>query len=240
MRKVLVVLSILLFNVVSLSAQCIITKKDGSTVKGNVLEVDNSVVRFRYSDEPNARIYTLRKNDVLMITDEDGNVDVISVMKYNDLKGIYNYRKWTKSEYDQYSPGLMGFCSFLVPGLGQMLCGEVGRGTGWLVGALGSAAVAGAGMGMCVAYTKALSEIHSLGSEYYRGGLIMIILGSVTFFTVDLCAIGDACRVAKVKNLYEQAWRKPSYSLELHPSVDYIKMADGYQPTVGFSLALKF
>ena len=236
MKKILVVLSILLFNVLSLSAQCIITKKDGSTVKGNVLEVDNSVVKFRYSDEPNARIYTLRKDDVLMITDEDGNVDVISVMKYKDLKGLYNYRKWTKSEYDQYSPGLMGFCSFLVPGLGQMLCGEGGRGAGWLVGALGSAAVAGAGMGMYKAY----SNDHSLNTGYYGVGLYMMILGSVTFLTIDLCAVADACRVAKVKNLYEQAWRKPSYSFELHPSVDYVRMADGYQPTAGFSLALKF
>lgn len=237
MKKILVILSILLFNVLSLSAQCIITKKDGSTVKGNVLEVDNSVVKFRYSDEPNARIYTLRKDDVLMITDQDGNVDVISVMKYKDLKNLYNYRKWTKSEYDPYNPGLMGFCSFLVPGLGQMLCGEGGRGAGWLIGALGSAAVAGTGMGLYKSYA---ASDYTKPKAYYGVGLYMMILGSVTLFTIDLCAIGDACRVAKVKNLYEQSWKKPSYSLQFHPSVDYIRMADGYQPTAGFSLALKF
>lgn len=236
MKRLLVILSIFIFSAAGLSAQCVITKKDGSRIEGNVLDVDKKVVKYRLSDEIGAKVYTLKRSDVLMVSDEAGNVDVISTMKYNDLKRIYDYRDWKRSSSDPYCPALMGLCSFVVPGLGQMISGEVGRGLGLFAGAAGSAAIAYWGADMFMKYTND----HSVNKGYYGVGLYMMILGAASFVTVDICAIFDACRVAKVKNLYDQSWKKQSASLEFHPSVNYIRMADGVHPTAGLSLALKF
>ena len=71
------------------------------------------------------------------------------------------------------------------------------------------------------------------------GGVVMLA-GSLALLAVDICAIVDACRVAKVRNMYEQDLKKMNYSLELHPSVDYIRMANGVQPTAGLTLVMRF
>lgn len=235
-RKILVILAIMALNAMALSAQETIIRKDGSSFKGNVLEIDRNSVKYRLSDEPTATVYSIRKSEVLMIEDALGGVDVISELKYKDLKRIYNYRDWSREVGGRYSPALMGLCSWIVPGLGQMISGEGARGAGWLAGSVGCAAVAGAGAGMYLAYTND----NSLNPGYYGVGMYMAILGAASLVTLDICAIVDAYRVAKVKNLYDQSVRAPKYSLELHPSVDYIRMADGVQPTAGLSLALKF
>ena len=235
-RKILFVLAAMIVNALALSAQETIVTKDGSSFKGNVLEVDRNTVKYRLSDEPTAPVYSIRKSDVLMIKDALGGVDVISSLKYKELKNIYDYRDWSRKDGGRYSPALMGFCSWIVPGLGQMISGEGARGAGWLAGSVGCAAIAGAGAGMFLAYTND----HSLNPDYYLVGMYMAILGAASLVTIDICAIVDAYRVAKVKNLYDQSIRAPKYSLELHPSVDYIRMADGVQPTAGLSLALKF
>ena len=235
-RKILFVLAAMIVNALALSAQETIVTKDGSSFKGNVLEVDRNTVKYRLSDEPTAPVYSIRKSDVLMIKDALGGVDVISSLKYKELKNIYDYRDWSRKDGGRYSPALMGFCSWIVPGLGQMISGEGARGAGWLAGSVGCAAIAGAGAGMYLAYTND----NSLNPGYYGVGMYMAILGAASLLTLDICAIVDAYRVAKVKNLYDQSIRAPKYSLELHPSVDYIRMADGVQPTAGLSLALKF
>ena len=69
---------------------------------------------------------------------------------------------------------------------------------------------------------------------------VVMLAGSLALLAVDICAIVDACRVAKVRNMYEQDLKKMNYSLELHPSVDYIKMANGVQPTAGLTLVMRF
>ena len=49
-------------------------------------------------------------------------------MKYRDLKRIYNPRYYVKSSVDPYSKFWAGAASFVIPGLGQVICGETGRG----------------------------------------------------------------------------------------------------------------
>ena len=58
--------------------------------------------------------------------------------------------------------------------------------------------------------------------------------------TVGICAIEDACRVVKVRNVYEQDLKKMNYSFELHLSVDYIRIANGVQPTAGLTFVMRF
>jgi hypothetical protein len=58
--------------------------------------------------------------------------EIVAGMKYKELKNIYNYKEWNSDRGDRYNPGVMSVCSFLIPGLGQMISGEIGRGFAWL------------------------------------------------------------------------------------------------------------
>lgn len=238
MKKILFALIVSLFASSVLSAQDIITKKNGQKIECNVIEVDDRNVMYRDLDDPYGKTYTIRKSEVLMIGDNAGNVDLISEMKYKDLRRIYDYRDWKRSSQDPYNPSVMGVCSWLVPGLGQMICGETGRGVGMLVGAVGSVAVTGAGAYMFMAYRKSPSG-NKINDANFVAGSFMMAVGALALVSVDVCAIVDACRVAKVKNLYDQSWKKTT-SMELRPYVDYIQMSDNLQPAAGVTFALKF
>ena len=262
MKRIFIILSALFVCAATASAQDVITKKNGEDIKAKVLEIDNSNVKYKLFDEPNGVTYTMPKSQILMIRYESGRNEVFNTasapnygygvtnrepadgirvgMKYKELKHIYHYRDWYSGLGDKHNPALMGVCSWLIPGLGQMISGEVGRGFGWLGGAVGCSVLMGIGAGV------------NAGAYYYDGydyyydegtaiaGSVLLLAGSLALLTVDICAIVDACRVAKVRNMYEQDLRKMNYSFELHPSVDYIRMANRVQPTAGLTLAMKF
>lgn len=169
-------------------------------------------------------------------TTENTAVELVPGMKYRNLKHIYDYKDYQPSIYESHSPGGMGVASFFIPGLGQMISGEVGRGLAWLGGHVAAYSIMGIG--------SALSS-----SGYYYGeermertGDILIIAGLASTLTIDICAIVDAIRVTKVRNMYEQDLYKKLYSfdLDLHPSVNYILTPTGSQPTAGFTFALNF
>ena len=259
MKRILIVLSALLVCAATASAQDMITKKNGEDIKAKVLEIDNSNVKYKLFDEPNGVTYTMPKSQILMIRYESGRNEVFNTastpsygygainrepaagiregMKYKELKYIYHYGDWRSELGDKHNPAVMGVCSWLIPGLGQMISGELGRGFGWLGGAVGCSVVMGVGAGVAAgAYDE--YGYYDEGQEI-AGGVVMLA-GSLALLAVDICAIVDACRVAKVRNMYEQDLKKMNYSLELHPSVDYIRMANGVQPTAGLTLVMRF
>ena len=164
----------------------------------------------------------------------DNVKEIVAGMKYKELKSIYSYKDWTATEGDRYSPGVMSVCSFFIPGLGQMLSGEVGRGFGWFGGAVGSWALIGVGAGL-----ETAGRIND-NSGMSMTGSIMTIVAYLGLGAIEVCSIIDASRVAKVKNMYNQDLKKRNYSLNLYPSVDYINMANGVQPTAGLTLAMRF
>ena len=97
----------------------------------------------------------------------------------------------------------------------------------------------GTGVSESAYYFDADGNVCADSGKVLAGSLIFLA-GSLAMLTVDICAIVDACRVAKVKDLYEQDLRAMKYSLELRPAVDYITMPGGIQPTAGLTLAMKF
>jgi hypothetical protein len=173
--------------------------------------------------------------DVIVKTDgENISADIHEIapgMKYKELKHIYDYKDWHSTQEDEYSPALMGLCSFLIPGLGQMICDEVGRGFAWLGGAVGCY--------LLTAGTSAMGFALIMTGSGVAGPLVMFA-GPIAMLTLDICAITDACRVAKVRNMYTADLEKRKYSLDLHPSVDCINLSGGVQPVAGLTLALKF
>lgn len=256
MKRIFLILTALMMYAVCAMAQDIIVTKEGVDIKAQVLEVGTGTVRYRLFDEPDGAIYTMRKSDILMIRHYSGRnevfksasgyaayrepvADIVPGMKYKDLKKIYNYSDWYSAPGDKTNPALMGVCSWLIPGLGQMISGELGRGFAWLGSSVGCYVLMGIG-----ATLNASALTYDPYNQYYNegqaiAGSIIALAGSLGLLAVDICAIVDACRVSKVRNMYEQDLRM-NYSLELRPSVDYIRMAGSVQPTAGLTLAMTF
>lgn len=165
---------------------------------------------------------------------ENTTIELVPGMKYKVLKNIYDYKDYEPSIYDSRSPGGMGVASFFIPGLGQIISGDIGRGLAWVGGHLVAYGVTGIG-----------ASVMNSG-DYYdaedmeKTGTIVFLAGFATMLTVDICSIVDAVRVAKVRNMYERDLYKKMYSLDLHPSVNHILTPTGSQPTAGFTLALNF
>lgn len=170
------------------------------------------------------------------LTAEDSNINkIVPFMKYRTLKNIYNYKDYVKSDINKYSVGGCSVASFFIPGLGQMICNEVGRGFAWFGGSMASYIVMGIGAGL------------EQGGETYHEtnlqntGTALMLVGLASMLTVDICAIVDAVRVAKVKNMYENDLvKKYTFDVDLYPSVNCIETAGGIQPTAGLTFALKF
>jgi len=130
--------------------------------------------------------------------------------QYSERKRIYNHKNYQWQVGDRYDPSLAGIASFLVPGLGQIISGEPGRGVGFLVGY---------GASLAVYYSGAITVIESDGET---GGSTMLIgLGSA--LTIGICSIVDAVRVAKVNNM---SLRVTSSYFKIQPSIMCIPCAN--------------
>ena len=141
-------------------------------------------------------------------------------MKYRELKEYYNYKDYEKVP-DQYRrPAGTGFASYMIPGLGQMICGEGWRGAIFLGGWL-------------ACHYVTLTGIAELSDAIYWSG----IAGAQAF---RILSCMDATRVAKVKNMYRHDLKGYSLEMDLYPSMNYIKTAEGIQPTTGLTFALRF
>ena len=232
MKRLIMLLSVLAFFAVSAAAQDFVTKRNGEDIAAIVDEVGPDYVRFRLWDEPDGVTYTMLKNEILMIRyatgrnevfDQMSSLAVAPMMKYKEMAKVYDYRLYQKSLYDRYSPAGSGVASFFIPGLGQMICGEWGRGFAWLGGHVGCYMLTG---------ISAIAESDTL--------VLMSIAG---LLAIDICAIVDGVRVAKVKNMYMEDLRRSGYyglDVDLYPSVNYVHTASGIQPTAGMTLALRF
>ena len=246
MKRILSVLSVLLISAAVASAQDLITKKNGEDIMAKVLEIDNANVRYHLYDEPDGVIYTMPKSDILMIRYQSGRNEVFNTaqasgynrvpavnirpgMKYKELKKIYNYKDYEASFVERRrKPGGCGVASFFIPGLGQLIEGEVGRGLAWLGGAVVSDIMTFVG----------ISELY--GRDEFGPEHLAIALGSAGGIICSIWSTVEAVRIAKVQNLYYSDLKQRQLSMELYPSVDYIKFGNAVQPTAGFTLAMKF
>ena len=252
MKKIFVVLFVLLSC--NAFAQDLITKKDGTDIQAKVLEVTANEVRYRLYDEPDGVTYTARKSELIMIRYESGRKDIFSNssspyassnrtpadglrpgMKYKELKTIYNHSEYISQLSDRHSPGWSGVASFFIPGLGECINNEWGRGLGKF---FGNYALITAGY---------ICSIYAANSPaYIAGGTISTcVYAALACYAaaigIDVWSIVDAVRIAKVKNMYEQDMRSLyAFDIDLYPSVNYIQSVNGVQPTVGFTLAMRF
>jgi hypothetical protein len=155
-------------------------------------------------------------------------ISISANAQYRINKTNYNYRDYSHQAGDRYSPTGAGIESFFLPGLGQMIAGEGVRGVVFLTGATGCMVLLG--MGMTYAYTGS--------NEESAEGLFLA--GLLGYTVVDIWAIVDAVRVAKVNNLAFRDKKSSSFNLKIEPyvSTEYFNQT-GSIP-MGFTLTIRF
>ena len=230
--------------------------KNGSIIRGIIIElIPNESLKVQTKD---GSIFAYKMTEVDKITKEqiannrgytrnfnysENQYANIAIPSYNQIKMNYDYHMYIPQLSDKYNPTVSGICSWLVPGLGQMVCGETGRGLGFLGGYVGCYLVAGIGSAVFVGSSPYYSSYYYENDNGGRlaGSLIMVV-GIIGMVTVDIWGIVDATHVAKVKNMYINDMRSKTSSLklELSPYVDQISMNNEIVRPVGLTMRVKF
>ena len=186
----------------------------------------------------------------LIVSATSLSAQVAPGMKYKELKKIYNAKEYVKSDIDPYSKGWSGLASFVVPGLGQVICGEAGRGIAIFAGD------AALGLAASVCSKKYVSYIKKDDSGNYvkdieggyvytddkaawkwGGAMIGIAAANVAYWIWNIC---DARNVARVKNMYYQDLQMRPVEFKAYPSVSYIHTSNGITPVTGMTMSLQF
>ena len=230
-------------------AQDIIAKRNGSSVRAKVIEVTETSVKYVLFDEMDGPVYTEGKDNISSITYRSGRTEtfvrsasyadayyghdgrvvpegIMPGMKYKEYAKFYDPRDYVKRVDDRYSPVWGGVGSLLIPGLGQMINGQVGRGFAFL----------GASVGSNIIYT-----IGAVNGED-GVGVILALVGAAGMLTADIWAIVDGVRVAKIKNLYTRdTIGMSSVDVKMEP---YFAMTAPYQnnqvPVAGMKFSVSF
>ncbi len=149
--------------------------------------------------------------------------------QYRFNKEKYNSKEYTYQPGDPYNPLICGAVSYFMPGLGQMVAGETGRGLVFTGAFFGSVVVAGVG------------AIGTLGNTIYKtnnGATALLVVGATGAITTMIWSIVDAVKVTKVNNLAFRDKRRASYNLDLQPV--FISNEAVVGQSVGLKLRVRF
>ena len=213
MKRIITLLILLAACCSHAAAQDIITLKNGTEIIAQVLEVNINDVRYKKYSNLDGPIYTEPKRNILRIEYANGEKDeflefqqlqsfngrsipegITPGMLYRDYASKYSVRQYTRMEPEYFNPTTAAICSYLCPGLGQILSGEPIRGL-----CIGAATIG------CFACSA------SSGDFSNDTGVIF----GVAALGLWAWGIYDAQRVAKIKNMYlndSQSRRRVSFS----------------------------
>jgi len=159
----------------------------------------------------------------------------VNAQTYSENRLKYDSHMYIPQIGDPYSPALSGVCSFLIPGLGQMISGEVGRGLGFLGGSAACGVVGFVGYGIVV------TNAYNGNSSAAGAGLSLMLVGFTAMTVVDIWSIVDAVNVAKVNNMYIQNLRKSSsVNIEVAPFTSPISVNNKNVTPLGLSLRITY
>lgn len=171
-------------------------------------------------------------------------------MKYKDLKGLYNPKEYIPESTDPYSRGWAGVASFVIPGLGQVIDGEVGRGLLFFGGNVALNIVA---RGQLQRFSDSVVTDSSGQVTGYkdeaaaRSSARNVILIGASALALNIWSIVDAVRVAKVKNMYTQDLRRQRSSVDFdfapfftYAPSELTASGSSLTPTAGMSLRVSF
>ena len=126
--------------------------------------------------------------------------------QYSVNKLKYNHHLYIRQPGDPYNPGAAGFASFILPGLGQMVSGEVGRGLGFLAGEVGFYIILSSGR-----------------------------IGPIGLIVVPIWSIIDAVKVAKVNNMAFRDMNQSTLKFRIEPT-NITLPGQGVNPGLSFRL----
>lgn len=159
---------------------------------------------------------------------------------YDDIKYDFDTRDYRYHSSDPYNPTVAGLASLFIPGFGQCLDGEWGRGIAFFFGQ-SSLAFVGSAAGLVLLSTIDYSTGAGKALFDIANPVFLATLGAQTILGIwNIC---DAVHVAKVKNLYyrEEDEYASTLDLRLEPSFAMIPTGQGtLSPSAGVSLKLSF
>ena len=252
MKKIIFLIVVLLGAALYADAQDVITTRRMEEIQAKVLEVSPSHVRYKRYSNLEGPTYTIYTSDLIMIRYENGEEDIFNEVlayggspyasnvvydRYKNYKTLYNPRMYVHQWGDPYSPGWSGLASAIIPGFGQALCDEWGRGTCFFLGSLALG---------CASLVSAEWNSYGLDYSYYvdvesNGASSILGLASLGLYIWGIC---DAVRVAKVKNMYFQDMRSRTAGIDvkLEPFLASVPSvaAPGLTSAAGLSLRVSF
>lgn len=240
----------------TVKAQDLITTRDGKDIHAKIIEVTPDEIKYKKFDNQDGPLFTMRKADVLIIRYQNGENEVFANetssaknnrqsqfnttahitdrMVFSQYRYYYDPNLYQPESTDPFTPTGCGLASFFIPGLGQGLAGEWGRGFAFF----GAHLVLGfAGFGLPILL------------EYDDDGTLLIlsmILGGAGMLIVDIWSIVDAVKVAKIKNMYFQDLRhlQAGVGMSVSPYLTFAPEASGSSlgltPVAGLSFNLSF
>lgn len=158
------------------------------------------------------------------------NLDVMAQYKYKEIKHLYNHKDYVRQPGEMYDPSVAGIASLLIPGLGQMINREGGRGVGFLLGTIGLYSIG------AIAYP----ETDDFGNITGEGSAAVTAVAVAGGMALSIISIVDAVRVAKVKNLAYRDKPLSRMSLHMDPHIGSLQTVEGVKANVGLKFSLKF
>ena len=163
----------------------------------------------------------------------------VSAQRYSINKLNFDSHQYIPEYGDIYNPGVSGVCSFLIPGLGQMLSGEPGRGLAFFGGYMGCAIVFEVGVVQIFNNFNDYEDPGYYGNSGKGVGTMLLGLGGMAF--VSIWSIVDAIKVAKVNNMYYQSLRKTSsLNIQMTPYFDHLTITNQITNQVGMTMRVTF
>ena len=245
MKKLLIIAMALLGSAMVSRAQDVITLRNGENILAKVLEVSQRDIKYKKFTNLNGPTYTVDIIQVQMIRYENGEKDifneepaggmnypgpVLEDLKYREIKNLYNSKNYIKQIGDRYSPGWLGFASFIIPGLGQAIEGEWWRAAGFFLGSVTLSSIVSNNIN--VTYTNGTAQYEATPASR------IFALATLAFDIWNIC---DAVHVAKVKNMYYQDIRAQrglaDFDVRLEPFVASVPspVNQGFTPSAGLS-----
>ena len=154
-------------------------------------------------------------------------LNLITDAQYRINKTKYDLKAYHYQFGDPFNPGVMGFASFVIPGLGQILEGETVRGLGFFGGFVGLNIIKyRIRMGHPIGSSNKVTSLNTV--RYVLAGL-------------HIWSLFDAIHVARVNNMAFRDQNKTTFDLQLLPyvgSYDYSTLNN--EVPVGLTLLINF
>ena len=153
-------------------------------------------------------------------------INNIATGQYKIDRLSYDYSTYSYQAGDRYSPALAGIASSILPGLGQAVTGEPGRGAAFFGGVVGSIGV--------------VMLVSVLTFDYDNQNPVWGIVGYSGVLGIYIWNIADAVRVAKVNNLAFRDKNRILCDLQIKPYLNTSYYTQDRSVSAGLSIKFRF